>query len=398
MRIAVIFDNFGPYHLARLSAASERCELLGIEVARRSADYGWHAAAAIAGFRRTVLIEQGTRQGMDRDLLAARLHAVLSTFRPEVVAIPGWSFVEAILALRWCVRNRVPVILMSESQEIDTTRNRLKEWLKGRCLALCPAALVGGRSHRAYLLRLGMPADRVVLGYDAVDNAHFARGVAAARADASGMRRTLSLPDHFFLASNRFISKKNLPLLLRAFACYRKACRRTPWDLVLLGDGPLRAEIESLIAGLDLDGSVRLPGFRQYDELPAYYGLAEAFVHASTTEPWGLVVNEAMASGLPVVVSNRCGCAVDLVSHGENGFQFDPTDEAELARCLGDVAEDDDRRTAMGRASRERIRQWGPERFAHGLHEAAECARRAGPPRRGPIDDLILRTLIARGT
>lgn len=398
MRIAVIFDNLGPYHIARLSAASAQCELLGVEVAQRSANYGWHPTATITAFHRTVLMEQGTRQGMDRNILAARLHTVLSKFRPEAVAIPGWSYVEAILALRWCVRNRVPVILMSESQEVDETRTRLKEWFKGRYLALCPAALVGGESHRAYLLRLGMSADRVFLGYDAVDNGHFACGAATARADAIAMRRKLSLPQHYFLASNRFISKKNLPVLLRAFARYREDCTGTPWDLVLLGDGPLRGEIEALIAGLDLDGSVRLPGFRQYDELPAYYGLAGAFVHASTSEQWGLVVNEAMASGLPVLVSKRCGCASELVHHGINGYQFDPADTATLSQDMAEITRDEGRRRVMGNASRERIGQWGPDRFAQGLREAAECARRAGPPQQRLIDSLILQTLIARRT
>ncbi len=71
-----------------------------------------------------------------------------------------------------------------------------------------------------------------------------------------------------------------------------------------------------------------LPGFKPYDELPVYYALANAFVHASTSEQWGLVVNEAIATGLPVIVSNRCGCAPELVNG--NGFTFDPTNEDEL--------------------------------------------------------------------
>ena len=80
---------------------------------------------------------------------------------------------------------------------------------------------------------------------------------------------------------------------------------------------------------------VLLPGFKQYPELPLYYGLAGAFVLPSLTEPWGLVVNEAMAAGLPVVVSDRCGCASDLVRPGENGFAFDPCDIEQLAALLG---------------------------------------------------------------
>ena len=107
-----------------------------------------------------------------------------------------------------------------------------------------------------------------------------------------------------------------------------------------------------------------------YADLPAYYGLAGAFIHASKVEQWGLVVNEAMASRLPVLVSNRCGCVADLVSHGENGLLFNPFDRAGLSRCMLEIAGNDGRRTAMGRSSRRRIRGWGPERFATGLHAA----------------------------
>ena len=73
--------------------------------------------------------------------------------------------------------------------------------------------------------------------------------------------------------------------------------RRAPWDLVLLGDGPLKTDICRLISDLRLNEHVHLPGFKPYDELPVYYALANAFVHASATEQWGLVVNEAIASG-----------------------------------------------------------------------------------------------------
>jgi 1,2-diacylglycerol 3-alpha-glucosyltransferase len=390
MRIAVIFDNFGPYHIARLSAAAGRCDLLGIEVAASSADYAWHPASRVVGFQKRVLLPESTRIGINRHVLAPRLNDVLASFRPEVVAIPGWSFLEAVLALRWSMENRVPAVLMSESQSIDESRNPIKEWTKSRFLGLCPSALVGGRTHREYLMRLGMIADRIFLGYDAVDNDYFARSTDSARANANELRRKLRLPQHYFLASNRFIPKKNLAFLLRAFARYRSTCPTVPWDLVLLGDGPLRSELESLAVALDIDRSVYFPGFKQYEELPVYYGLAGAFVHASSTEQWGLVVNEAMASGLPVLVSSRCGSACELVQDGENGFQFDPFHEADLVGFLLRISQCNKTCESMGEASRERISHWGPERFAIGLQAAAEYAVRSEPPVGQWIDRLLL--------
>src|SRR5439155_24285341 len=179
--------------------------------------------------------------------------------------------------------------------------------------------------------------------------------------------------------------------LLRGFAGYRKAAGPDPWDLVLLGDGPLRPEVDRLIGELGLTGAVHLPGFQQYPDQPAFYGRAGAFVHASTSEPWGLVVNEAMAAGLPILVSDRCGCAPDLVADGVNGFTFAPQDHARLAGLMSRIAADPDRRAAMGRASRARIGQWGPERFADGFWAAAAAAT-TGPRRRaGPVGWCILR-------
>ena len=110
-----------------------------------------------------------------------RVNEVLSSFDPEVVAIPGWSSPAALRALQWCIRHSIPSVVMSESQAIDEVRRPLKERVKRRCLRAFGAALVGGRSHRDYAVQLGMSPDRIFLGYDAVDNEYFAQGAATAR-------------------------------------------------------------------------------------------------------------------------------------------------------------------------------------------------------------------------
>ena len=152
---------------------------------------------------------------------------------------------------------------------------------------------------------------------------------------------------------------------------------------MLLGDGPLKSDLCRLISDLGLQHSVLLPGFKQYPELPAYYGLASAFVHASTTEQWGLVVNEAMASGLPVLVSNRCGCAADLVQEGVNGFTFDPFNVEQLAQLMFQIsAFQPFRLSAFGSASREIISRVGSGAFcrwpASRGRDGSEWARSSG--------------------
>src|SRR6267378_2061180 len=186
-----------------------------------------------------------------------------------------------------------------------------------------------------------MPRERIFTGYDVVDNEYF-------RQKAEEVRQKYALPENYFLASARFVEKKNLAMLIQAYAEYRRSAAfakatadkeiaaNVPWDLVVLGDGPLRESLNSQLSTLNLNEHVHLPGFKPYDELPVYYALANAFVHASTTEQWGLVVNEAIASGLPVIVSERCGCAPELVNG--NGFTVDPLDEQALAARLLQMA------------------------------------------------------------
>ena len=110
--------------------------------------------------------------------------------------------------------------------------------------------------------------------------------------------------------------------------------------------------------------------------MPSYYAHAGAFVHASTTEQWGLVVNEAMASGLPVLVSNQVGSSPDLVKEGSNGWTFDPLDIDQLAFLMWKIASDAPLRTVMGAKSREIIANWSLERFLTGAENAAETAIR----------------------
>ena len=169
--------------------------------------------------------------------------------------------------------------------------------------------------------------------------------------------------------------------MLRAYTAYRSQAA-DPWRLVLLGDGPERGTLEHLIAAESIEG-VTLAGFRQIDELPAYYGLASAFVHPALTDQWGLVVNEAMAAGLPVLVSTGAGCAFDLVEEGGNGYRFTPTDEAQLAALLQRLASPDTDRAAMRQRSRAIIANWSPEVFAKQLWQAVEAGHARDPVRFG---------------
>lgn len=377
--VAIIFDNFGPYHVARLQVASAGCNLLAIEVAGISATYAWKNESMAGTFKRVTLIEQATSGGVSRSELVGRLKRALEQFQPGVVVVPGWASPAAWGAMSWCVKNRVPMVCLSDSTEWDEPRVGWKEWIKRKLVGLFSSALVAGTRASDYLTKLGMPGERIFLGYDAVDNRYFNDRAEEIRACGEEARRQYGLPQDYFLASARFVEKKNLSRLLEAYALYRASCQMpAPWSLVLLGDGPLRSVLEAKLDALGLRDHVMMPGFKQVADLPFFYAWAGAFIHPSTVEPWGLVVNEAMASGLPVLVSNRCGCAPELVNEGVNGFTFDPLHVEEMAQKMRQLAAADFLREAFGKKSRKIVAGWGPERFARGLSQAIEAAL-AGP-------------------
>ena len=397
-RTALLFHRVGPYHFARARAAGTLTSMRLIEIFKSDDIYGWDPVPGSDGFDRVTLFEKNSQAA---DKLIPGIQKALDDYRPDAVAIPGWADAVAFSAIEWCGDRGIPVIVMSETTKWDEPRWVWKEWVKRRILKLCSAGLVGGRPHAEYLARLGMPPERIFQGYDAVDNEYFAKKATEARNQKSELREKYGLPEKFFLASARFIDKKNLFNLIQAYALYRDLAekektngrKKEVWDFVLLGDGPLKARLCNLIAELGLQKSVSLPGFKQYNELPAYYALAKVFIHASTVEPWGLVVNEAMASGLPLLVSNRCGCARDLVQEGINGFTFDPYNLQQMADLMARLSDSAFQISDFGNASARIIASWSPDRFARELTQAVESASAAPRVQLGKLDRLLLQLL-----
>jgi glycosyltransferase involved in cell wall biosynthesis len=406
--IAIFFDRLGPYHWARLQAAARLFRVVVIETFAVTREYQWERIDEPRAFDRVTLFDDvSDGRSLKRALLRQKLAKTLREADPAVALIPGWATPASLIALEWCLRNQRPAVVMSESNAFDEKRYALAELIKRIVVSLFSAGLAGGQLQSEYLVTLGLPRNRVFTGYDVVDNDYFAQRATEVRGKKEELRRKYRLPEKYFLASARFVPKKNLPALIRAYARYRQLAgnrddgQRTtdnrPWDLVLLGDGPLKTDLYRLISDLRLYGHVHLPGFIQYRELPPYYALADAFVHASTTEQWGLVVNEAMATGLPVIVSNRCGCVPDLVAKGKNGFTFNPESGEDLSRLMVDVSRLSDRRLEEMRAqSRRIIAGFTPTHFAIAAQRAIDVAKAAPTCRATLLSSLLLKALIHR--
>ena len=403
-RVAGIIVNMVPYHHARWEAfaATSGNETHLFELTGRDEFRVLEFSSKSRYQRHTLFPSSGASGAEIRKAVADRLDAL----RPDAICVSGWGLAVSLAALEWASRNGVPVVMMSESNEFDESRSLLKEFIKRRLVGLCASGLAGGTPQADYLVKLGLPRGRVFTGYDVVDNGFFSEGVRkiveSQGSRVEGEEGIANWP--YFFACARFGKKKNLPGLIRAYARYRQLVlstldtrHSTVFDLVIAGEGGERSLIEQTIRDYGVADHVHLVGPKGYGELPSYYAHASAFIHASTTEQWGLVVNEAMAAGLPVLVSNRCGCAADLVKEGENGWTFDPKNEDEMADLMLKISGDEEQRREMGRKSREIIENWGPARFASGLSSAIEAALSAPKKKTGLIDRLILWAMTRNG-
>lgn len=378
MRLAILFANYGPYHLARLAAAAQHgrekgLRVVGLEWAGRENIYPRQTRDINETVEKYTLYPGAAVEDLRPYPLAQRMWLRLNRLNPLAVAICGITGSGMLSALLWTRYRRRVAVLMMATKANDKPRRPLKEWIKSRIISRFDAALVGGSLSRAYVIELGIPPDKVFMGYDVVDNPYFSSRAEHVRTEAAFFRNQHGLPTNYFLCVSRFIEKKNLSGLLKAYARYCQLPTAPSWGLVICGSGPQEAALKRQALDLGLH-QVRFAGFRQIDELPIYYGLARCLILPSLGDTWGLVVNEAMACGLPVLVSTACGCAPDLVQEGINGFTFDPYDVEGLASLMWKMSSGELNLKTMGAASQRLIADWTPATFAQNLLKAVEVA------------------------
>jgi len=291
--------------------------------------------------------------------------------RYDVLIVHGYAYVTCWLAFAAARFSGSVVLVRGESNLLRrrSAPKRAAKWLCMRALArLAHGYLAVGTESRRYAEACGVPPHRVFLSPYCVDNGFFARG----RGRQVRQRLGLEPGTVLFAFVGKLYPRKAPMDLLMAF---RRASTAGGGALMFVGDGAQRGELEGYAARHGLRG-VRFVGFVNQSHLPHYYAAADVLVLPSRAEPWGLVVNEAMASGCAVVVSDACGCAADLVRDGVNGYVFPAGDVDALARILRELAGDPAGVRAMGRQSLRIIRGWTPQACAERMAQAARAAWR----------------------
>lgn len=360
--ILLIWDRTGPYHLARAQALRRRlgCTVIVAELASSDALYRWNPAHANAdeesrspdaGSRAPYPVQSLSPYPVEKGDFSRRLWCFVRLVRAQrirYVAVAGYAHPTYLGILLICRLLGLRVVLFAESWY---ARSRLADGAKGGLLrVLCDTVFVSGRRAQAHFQeRLKFPADRIESGYSVVHNFHF-------------RPRQTKRRGRDFLCVARFVEEKNLTLLVEAFRSARVPVDRR---LVLVGAGPLEAALRRLA-----DGRVVIRKWVQYGTLPALYAEAEWLVLPSIFEPWGLVVNEAMAAGVPVIASTACGCVPDLLSD-QTGLVFDPRSREALAEMLERAAALPDAEwEAISSGAMDRIAPYTPDAWARALVRA----------------------------
>jgi glycosyltransferase involved in cell wall biosynthesis len=322
-------------------------------------------------FEEAVLPGVSLRRGGRWVMVNRGVLRLLRRVRPDVIVVGGWNqpaFWETLVAAR---PMRTPVLLWVESTSRDArVGGAAAQRVRRLALRLAAGFVVPGRASRAYLEGLGVAGERIVVAPNAVDLRIFAERVGATRADRAALRERLGLDGCVFLYVGRFDPEKGLDVLLRAM-------RDVPGTLVLIGSGPLEPELRRS------EGErVRVVGPLARDELVPWYAAADALVLPSRSEPWGMVLNEAAAAGLPLVATEAVGAAHDLIDPGSNGFRVPVDDEAALGEALRALAEDAGLREAFGRHSLELSERFRPESWAAAVAAFASATVEARPATR----------------
>jgi glycosyltransferase involved in cell wall biosynthesis len=354
----------------RISAADHRRSGYGV-------GFEWDVPL-LEGYRFEWLRNVARRPGVDHFLgcNTPDVGARLAAGRFDAVVVIGWNLLTFWQTIRAAKRIGVPVMVRGDAQPLPASgsaRAVIKDAVYPRLLGAFDMCLCVGRRNLEYYQHYGVPPQRLGRSPHCVDNLFFARTAREAAADPAALRRALGLPASpvIFLFAGRLIDLKRPLDFLQAL----DRLRRDGLDVhgLVVGDGPLRRALESHQARRGTPCT--FAGFLNQSAIGRAYAAADALVLPSSVEPWGLVVNEAMASGVPAIVSDRIGCAPDLVVDGVTGYTYPCGEVDRLADRMRRLTEDAASRAAMRAAVLERIQSYSPEAAAEGVVAAMHALR-----------------------
>ncbi|GMV68719.1 MAG: hypothetical protein AMXMBFR76_11580 [Pseudomonadota bacterium] len=360
MRPFVVYWNNipSPYMVERFNALANR-DTFEFEAwfnDRIEADRSWEVDEASWRFRHRYLPATrlfGSTQHWPLPVLGRRPDVLVSLYA-EPAFLAGW----ALAKLRGIKTGFWVEVTFDRWVKRTPIKEAIKRWLFPKVDAIVTV----GEDGKGFAERYRADAKRIFFAPHVIDVFHYQSGAEAARPERDALRRELGLAGTTFIYVGRLWWGKGINYLLEAFEAVQRQSA-APVSLLLVGDGPEQAKLKQTCAERGIHNVV-FAGFRQKPDLPRYYALADVFVFPTLGDPYGLVVDEAMACGLPVISTAAAGEIRDRVEEGVNGYIVPPEDSAALAGAMCTLAEDAALRERMGAVSAQKIQGHTPEKWA----------------------------------
>lgn len=306
------------------------------------------------------------------------IYRQLKNGRFDALWVNGYSHQACLRSIAIAKFIGMKVLLRGESHMKSHSRSEAKLFIKEKILPKVFKSIDGflaiGTLNRKYYLQYGVPERKIFMMPYAVDNDFFSGGAKKAETSAEILRRQLDLKVNrpVVLYASKLQARKRPRDLLEAYSRLSPNGVQEPEAyLLFIGDGEERSQLEAIAKKLGWS-SVKFLGFKNQTELPSYYKLCDVFVLPSEHEPWGLVVNEVMNAGKPVILSDHVGCGPDLVQDGDNGFIVPVGDIKLLGDRLKQLVSNRELAGKMGEESLKRIGQWSFREDLEGLLYALE--------------------------
>jgi glycosyltransferase involved in cell wall biosynthesis len=318
------------------------------------------------GYAHQFLSVKNSLKGVEWSVISALLGK-----RFDVLLVHGYNSLTNLLAILVAKMSGTKVLMRGDTRlEAHHKRPGLKALFKRMVFRCCDGFVAIGSLNREYYLQHGVPPERVFFAPFSVRNEQFAASPEMRARHRQTIRAELGLDGDslIVLFASKLIKRKRADDLIRAFA--RLADRYPLAYLVIVGSGEVEANLRALAAA-SVGERVRFMGFRNQSQLPALYAASDVFVLPADSEPWGLVINELMAAGIPVVVSNEIGAVPDLVQGQETGFVFPCGNIEELAKAIGRLLAEPALRAQMSVNAVRIIRRWDVDESAAGIVNAA---------------------------
>jgi len=325
----------------------------------------------LQGYRHRFLRNVGGGHGFFRLVNPGIVSAIVRGRFDAVLFMTGWAWATAWLGFAACRIARVPIFMYGDSSfvpEEQSLRARIRSRVMRALFERTSAFMISGAWNADYYKHYGADQSRFFPMPWAIDNDRFiaAGGFAPGERELLRARYGIAADKMVIVFSGKLIPRKDPMTLLAAFAAMRNRDRAA---LVFMGDGVLRPELERYVAENAVP-DVHFIGFVNQTEIPKHYAMADVFVLPSSFDPRATVVNEAMVSGLPVIITDRCGPAGDIARDGDNAIIMQFGDRLMLRESLDRLAANGDLRTRMGRRSREIIGDWNYDAGVEGLRRA----------------------------